>query len=440
MNRFSTLLLLLAALIYVVAMFILGHWVQQDDSTNIIIHYLIAFATFIYLIYSASKGRLSISAAVGIGIFLRLILLYAFPNLSNDIYRFLWDGRLIHDGIHPLSYLPSELMSSGRVGEWASELYSSMNSQEYFTIYPPISQLVFYLSTLGDSWSLATSAMVMKAILFIADIGLLAALMQLLRKMQQPAYLALLYFLNPLVIMEVGGQVHYEGLMVCFLAFSLLLLSEKKYLFSGGALALSVGVKLLPLMFVPLFLCYLDNNSQRIKFFGGLTSILLVSFFPFLIGLDIGHFFSSLNLYFQKFEFNASVYYLLRYIGKLLTGYNQIAIIGPLLSLISLGLILKISFSKELTSMKVLLSRMFYCFAIYLFLATTVHPWYLIMLIFCGLFTSYRWFVAWSALIVLSYSTYATPDFTQNMYLIALEYSTMIAVLIWEYRKQLRSI
>jgi len=433
MKLLNAALLVIATISLVIAVYILGYVVQQSDSDNIISHFFIATVGYLYLVYGCYKGKLSVSLLLVLGIILRLLLVFPFPNLSDDVYRFLWDGRLIHDGVHPLSYTPQEFLELGGYSSWYTEIYPKLNSQSYFTVYPPFSQLLFYISTIGESWTWITSARVMKLGLCLSEMGLLVVTMNLLKSLGKPSFLALLYFLNPLVIVEVVGQMHYEGLMVFFLAAAILSLYNSRHLLAGILFGFSIGVKLLPLMFLPLVLRYLWKMGKLKSFCAGLAGSLTILFVPFLWSLDLGNFWSSINLYFQKFEFNASVYYILRGIGKWLTGYNQIAIIGPLLSFLSLSGILWISLRKMETSISTLIERMFCCFALYLFLTTTVHPWYLVMLIFLGLFSFKKWPIIWSGVVVLSYTTYNNPEFSQNMTLIAVEYIIVFIALAWEY-------
>lgn len=436
MKLLNAAFLVIVSFALTVAIYILGFVVSQADSANIISHYFIATAGYLCLVYASYKKKVSFALMLLLGIFLRLMLIYPFPNLSDDIYRFLWDGRLMHDGIHPLSFTPEQLIKQGvAVGQnsWYNQIYLQLNSPAYYTVYPPVSQLLFYISTLGESWSLETSARVMKLGLCLSELGLIVMIINLLEKLHMPKYLALTYFLCPLVIVELVGQMHYEGLMVLFLAAAISALYKSRNLLAGIMFGLSIGVKLLPLMFLPLVLHFLYRKGKVISFCAGVTGTLAILFLPFLWSLDLSNFLSSINLYFQKFEFNASIYYLLRGMGRWITGYNQIAVIGPLLSVLSLSGILWISLRKIEANIMTLIERMFYCFALYLFLTTTVHPWYLIMLLFLGLFSFKKWPIIWSGVVVLSYTTYDNPEFAQNMGLIFLEYVVVFLVLIWEY-------
>ena len=379
-----------------------------------------------------------------IAVVARLVLVFSFPNLSNDIYRFFWDGLLMHDGIHPLSYLPSELISSQLLAgkaEHMTELYTLMNSPEYFTIYPPISQLIFYISVMAPSFSIDQSTLFMKLILLLSEIGTIAFIYKMLSHLKMNKSNILLYALNPLVIIEVMGNVHYEGVMVFFLVAGIYCLIRNKAILAGVLIAASVATKLLPLMFMPMLLVYLYKKGRGVwHFFISFALTCLLFFLPFFIGLDLIHFLDSIDLYFRKFEFNAGIYYALRYLGKILTGYNQIIILGPVLSLTALYLIIKIA-KKHYDDMSVkevvnkdLMYALFSSFVIYLLCTTTVHPWYLIVPLALNVFVKRIWILVWSFMIILSYSTYLSADFTQNLFLISIEY--IVLLLVWYAEKK----
>ena len=437
-----------ASLALSLAIVYLNFFCGQAQFYHIFLSYSLGFVGYFSFLYCLDKGpSYLLKLGVAIGIALRIVLLFAFPQLSDDIYRFLWDGHLIHQGIQPLTHLPSALVEDNTlVDDYLKDIYPLLNSPDYFTVYPPVSQFVFYLATVSESWSLAFSAGIIKLILLISDIGILVMLGSLLKRFGKSPKWSLLYFLNPLVITEVCGQLHFESLMVFFLCGAFYTIKKNKAI-AGGCLALSVGTKLLPLMFAPLFMKHLIDRakgegvgqkkvwSNLINFFLPFGLVLLLTFIPFFWSLDLANFLASVNLYFQSFEFNASIYYLLRSIGYWVTGYNQIAVIGPLLSLGTVSFIAYLALRKKMVEVSDLWKYCMMAFACYLFCTTTIHPWYLIMLLFFNTSFKWRWVLAWSALIILSYSTYMHPDFKQNLFLISLEYMLVIGLMIWEWRR-----
>jgi hypothetical protein len=118
---------------------------------------------------------------------------------------------------------------------------------------------------------------------------------------------------------------------------------------------------------------------------------------------------------------------------ELITGYNQIAIIGPLLGLSVLTGVVIYAFKESNPNIKSLFKAMLFGICMYLFLATTVHPWYTILPLILCIFTSFRFPVIWSGLIFLTYINYSHPVYFENLWIVGLEYSIVFGFMVWEF-------
>ncbi|MDQ7917924.1 polyprenol phosphomannose-dependent alpha 1,6 mannosyltransferase MptB [Mesonia sp. MT50] len=366
-----------------------------------------------------------------VGILFRLVFLFALPNLSQDFYRFIWDGRLLAEGINPYLSFPQQYISSEnfnlfpQVGSLVEGM-GSLSASNY-TNYPPVSQLVYALAGIIAPKSIWGGVVVMRLVLILADVISLFFIQKILRYLKLPAHRAFWYFLNPLVILELTGNLHFEGLIVAFLAASFWLLFQKKYVWAALLFGLSVSVKLLPLVLLPLFFYYFRKNNplnlpKLILFYGIVGLTVLLSFVPFLSAEFFNHYASSVGLWFSKFEFNASVYYIVRWLGFQTMGYNIIGIAGKILPLLVLVGVLLLSFLKRNTSEENLLTSMLFALSIYLLFATTIHPWYLITPIFLGVFTKFKYIFIWSFTVILSYFAYSNQGFEEHLWIVTLEY------------------
>ncbi|HLL94421.1 MAG TPA: hypothetical protein VK404_05550, partial [Spirosoma sp.] len=151
-------------------------------------------------------------------------------------------------------------------------------------------------------------------------------------------------------------------------------------------------------------------------------------FAPFA-SLDLArNVFSSLNLYFQKFEFNASVYYVLRAIGYWVKGYNAIERIGFWLSVTTTLSVLWIAFCWRTATSVQLIATL----TVYFAFATTVHPWYVTTLVAASAFTRFRYPIVWSALIPLSYFTYHTQPYQEYLWLTGAEYIVVLGAALYQ--------
>lgn len=441
------------ALLMLVALLYLGTQVEQADFYPLISIYSFLFLAYLWVYRTVSISDLGFWLVLAV--VLRLGLVFLFPLLSDDVYRFIWDGRLVTNGYNPFNYLPSTLIAEGpMVPGLDQSLYESLNSPEYFTIYPPIAQATFAVATYLFPNSLYGAAVVMKLFLFAFEVGSLILILRLLLHWGLPLKNSLLYALNPLIIIEVCGNLHYEGAMVFFLLLSIWLVVKGRFLFSSAMLAFSVASKLLPLMFFPFWVKRLRQGRDNSKSVGLMQQlwdaivsidfkrnlfyfllcfiILLALFFPLLNGVFVQNFGDSIGLYFQKFEFNASVYYLLRWVGYQTKGYNLIATIGPRLALGTFTGIILLFLWERKVDWKSLPVKLLWAICLYLLFTTTVHPWYTSLPIVLCLFTRFRFPILWSGLIYFTYINYSYPTYHENLTVVAFEYSLVFALFLFE--------
>lgn len=365
----------------------------------------------------------------------RLSLLVAIPSLSDDYARFIWDGRLLAHGYNPYLYLPAQVINTpiAVIAGLSDTLFQQLNSPRYFTVYPPLNQALFGLAAWLSPTSVVGAVISLRVPIILADTGSIILLAKLLRRFGKNPNYSLLYALNPLVILELTGNLHFEGIMIFFVLLSVWLLVRNHWIGSSIALASGIGMKLLPLIFLPLLIRYL--GWKRGLLYAGLTMILTgLLFVPFISIELLKNSYSSLNLYFQSFEFNASIYYLIRAAGYWFLGFNIIAGAGFMLFVVIGVCVLVIAFRKTaylpgpVIAIKVLLTL-----TVYWLLSTTVHPWYITSLVAASVFTPFRYPLVWSGVIVLSYSAYQATAYTENLWLTGLEYSLVFGTGLYEW-------
>ena len=149
------------------------------------------------------------------------------------------------------------------------------------------------------------------------------------------------------------------------------------------------------------------------------------------------NFTTTIGLWFQNFEFNASVYYIIRWIGFQTVGWNIIVTVGKILPLIVIAFILILTFFRRNETLPKLITAMLFGVSFYFLLSTTVHPWYVTTPLLLCLFTKYRFPIVWSAVVIVSYSAYGADGFKENLWLVAVEYLVVIGYATWEIRKNI---
>ena len=457
----------------------LGYFTQQSEFPKIIVYYSLFFGLYIgaYISFennilnhnrfcasSADSPLLGLGAGegkctkpimvqykipgnnkldkyIGLAILLRLILVFALPNLSNDVYRFIWDGRLLVQGHNPFDHLPVYYLENGNAVEGITrELFEAYGSKNFFTVYPPVAQAQFASACWLFPKSIYWSSVVMKLWLFLFELGSIFLIIKLLKHFKLPKKNVLLYALNPLIIFEITGNLHFEGAMVFFLLLAMWLLVKNKINLSAIAFALSICSKLLTLLFLPFLIKKIGwGRSTRYFIITGAATVLF--FLPIVNATFISNFGDSLNLYFQKLEYNASLYYLFRWIGFQVSGYNQIAQVGPALGALAvlgiLGMALyKVSeASKASDTLASLPGNWLFAICLYLFCTTTMHPWYTALPIVLCVFTKYRFPIVWSYLIFWTYINYGYVPYRENLWVVGMEYLIVFAWLLWERKR-----
>jgi len=476
----------------------LGFGVDRADFWSLFRAFALAFGGYLALVWRADRRWLT--ALILLGVALRVALVFAFPLLSDDVYRFIWDGQLIAAGENPFAHLPAYYLEAGNeVPGLTRALFDRLNSPEYHTIYPPVAQGVFTAAAWLSPGGWYGAAVVMKLFLLGCELGSLWLLWRLMgagsrvrkegfqgRGDRAPTVVPrtnlLFYWLNPLIIVEITGNLHFEGAMVFFLLLAYYLLVGRRWAMAGVAMAASVASKLLPLLLLPLLIRrlwrrtknraaarppieygvarrfpthLLERGSAMWKYYVrpkdwvtgwdgrrfwvfsvAFGAACLLFFAPFLSSPDfIAGFRSSLELYQSKFEFNASLYYLAREVGYLRVGWNLIATIGPWLAKFSAVAILLHALLDRRRGWGSLSEGWLWAFLIYLLCATTVHPWYLSVPIALSCFTRWRFPLVWSFLIMLTYTSYVTVPYAENLWLVAGEYAVVVGVGGWEWRR-----
>jgi len=208
-----------------------------------------------------------------------------------------------------------------------------------------------------------------------------------------------------------------------------------RLILSAIAYSFSIATKLIPLLFLPFLIRRLGWRRSLIYFLSaGITLVLL--FAPFISRELIENIGASIDLYFQKFEFNASIYYIIRWIGFQVKGYNIIQSVGPWLALsVFLSVMILMLREKKITDRN-LFFMMQWSLTIYLLLSTTVHPWYLTTLVMLSVFTEMRFAIVWSLMVILSYATYQTQPYDENLLLTSVEYFLVSGTIILELRNR----
>lgn len=385
--------------------------------------------------------KLNLKFILVTGIIFRIIFLVTIPNLSQDFYRFIWDGELVSNFINPYLNIPNDLiLDPNLVIDNAKELLTGMGelSPKFHSNYPPLNQLIFAVAALLGGKSILGAVIVMRILIILADIGIVYFGRKLLRKLNKSPHLIFWYFLNPLVIMELTGNLHFEGVMLFFFVWSLYLLSMNNWKLAAVVYACSISIKLVPLLFLPLFLTHF-KFKKSVAFYSIVGLSILALLLPFYASEFIANYSKTVGLWFSNFEFNSSIYNVIKTIGVNYFDakpWELIKTYGKLTPIITILTVLAFTFFRKNDNLSTLISSMLWILTIYYFISPTVHPWYIIFLVVLTCFTNYRYALVWSATVILSYWAYSDPNYVEHLGILTIEYLLVFSFMIYELSKQ----
>lgn len=332
-------------------------------------------------LYCGERGRLAWSprAVLGVALLLRLVLLCAPPQLSDDSYRYLWDGGNLLRGINPYAAAPATVAPSPE----RAQLHGRINHPQYVTIYPPMAQLVFAAGAAAGETLTG-----LKGVLVLVDLGLCGLLLMLLQRLKLPSWRAALYAWHPLPLLEIAASGHVDGAGMALVMASFALLATARMgagegwrvPAAGGLLAAAGLVKLLPVALVPPVLAAVPRQRRWLFIAGGLAGVLLLVL-PFLP--QVAAILGSLDSYARHWEFSGFAFRTLR----AATGSGTIArlvLIGLFLGVVG-GSTFRL-FRRLRTAgspAERLRATLTACYGValaFLLLTPTLHPWYALCL------------------------------------------------------------
>src|ERR1051325_1310118 len=200
-----------------------------------------------WIVIRARSSNSTLLIVIAFAVLFRLSIIFAPPYLSDDIYRYIWDGRVQAAGINPYRYVPAapELAQLRD-----NDIYPKINRRDYaHTILPPVAQLVFFVTT-----RISETVVWMKLTMVLFELVTIWAIAQLLHLLGRPRQLLLLYAWHPLVVWEFAGSGHLDAIFICFMALAFLAWQRKSDVGAVFALACATLSKLFPIVLLPALL------------------------------------------------------------------------------------------------------------------------------------------------------------------------------------------
>jgi len=359
---------------------------------------------------------LMLSAAI----LFRITLLFSPPTLSDDIYRYVWDGRMQQMGINPYVHAPD----SPALASFRDIFHASINNRHISTIYPPLTQMAFWLT--DRIWH---SPYAMKIFFTLCDIGVVGVVLGMLRRRGLPLTRALIYAWNPLVLVEAAGSGHSDPLAVGLMLAALLALLHGHPVGAPILLALSFTAKFFSVVLLPAFY----RHTHRIRSLLWFPVVIVLCYLPYADAGD--RLFHGLLVYGDKWRFNDSVFTVLLYMTGSLE-YSK-AVIG-----VVFVSVMAFRFFQQPDAVK----TAYVLVGAYLILTPTFQPWYMLWIVpLLCVFPNRAWLLL-SGLCMASYHVLVlfaqTGLWKENEWIRLVQfvpfYALLIGDAIWKYAARRR--
>lgn len=337
----------------------------------------------VLLLLFPRKGteRRRMALIFGFALLCRLALLPHPP--SDDVNRYLWEGRLVNMGVNPYHIAPSDPEMAALAQAVNDPYHAEVNHPEMPAAYPPGALILFALVA-----CVAYSPLAMKLLMIGFDLGTLLLLLALLRNRRIPIRCSLLYAVNPVILYAFAGQGHFDA-MHCFFTAGVLLFYDRRmwrlmYLFAG----LAVQSKYVAVLLLPLLI-----RRENLRYTWITAAAIFGPFLPF-ISPDRFDIFDGLTAFAHRFAFNGPIHFPLR---QLLGGG-----IAPATRICQVIFLIAIGFgwfyfhpARRTRFRGDPVPGAFFAMAALLLLSPTVHFWYLSwIVVFLPLRPSLTWCIA----------------------------------------------
>lgn len=383
---------------------------------------------FLYKKRSAPKDR----DILLIAFFLRLVVFPIQPSLSDDAWRYVWDGRLVAEGISPYHHIPADTA----LAQFHDELLELQGYPETNTIYPPATQLIFAASvSLSSPFSSSPLApfYLYKLLLIAAELFAVWLLLQLLHRYRRSSLGAILYAWHPLAVVELAGQGHTDGFWVLSLGLALYGFAIGRTGKGMPGLSFGVATRLFPLLLLPLWSRFL---SKRNVIVGGILSIpFLLLLYVFIDPEAFSRYTTVASRFTNFYEFNGGFYMAVKaMLDELhIKPSNRIAG-GITTGLMLLGVIAITLWPIQKKTLSRLLAGVMGIVTLQIALSAKVHIWYFVLPLYLLAFVpDKRLTLAWlwvAFVAPLTYLHYSTEPFEERMWVVALEWGGFAALVV----------
>jgi len=374
----------------------------RRDSWLLQIFFWLPFAVYLFAIWLVPRtagqadSRQTSAIILVFAVIFQVTLLFSRAPLSDDIYRYYWDGKVFAHGINPYTYSPD----AGHLQSLRDPYWDDVQNRNVHTFYPPLSQIVF-----AAGYLISPSPLTLRLISVLFSLLAAGVLILILKQLRIDGRYSIAYAWSPLATIEFANSGHIDSLAILLTMLSFLALIRGKRTLSAVALGLGVVAKFYPLLFAVLFIPRWGKKGTLV--FAG---VIAVSYLPFL-GAGSG-LLQGFSYFMGRGLFNGSLFPLLSGgLGTVLQRPDALLVSKAMAATIFLGFLAYLVYSYSRAARQddkdlLLLKYSFWLAGAFLLLSPTVHPWYLTWVLpFLCVFPSAGW-ITLTGTVILARSVY----------------------------------
>ena len=316
----------------------------------------VLFLIFCFLLFRTNLTRRETIILIIVGIIIRLSLVGMHAIGSDDIYRYIWDGKVQSNGINPYLYAPDDPHLTMLHSDF---LPSKVNFPDMKSIYFPLSQWFFFAGykIAGENvWGI-------KLLVLLSELLTIFSLFLLSKVKSIDPKFILIYVLCPLPILHFALDGHVDAFGLPLLILSIYFYLTEKKILSSILIGLSLSIKPVGLFIIPIFFLNEKKLSDKLKIVVVPSVVFFVQFLPYIFATDP---FEAFLIYTKNWTFNGLIFNILNSFIK----NNQIA--RTYCGIILLMSLMPIYFSK-----RELMIKIYYSLIFLIIFSPVVHPWYM---------------------------------------------------------------
>ena len=337
-------------------------WRLADWSNHIPVFlalFFTAFSVYGFVLFWSNKHNLEdvphlSMILISFAVLFRLTIFWCQPSLSEDFYRYVWDGRVQIAGINPYRYPPE----AKELAALRDSNHALINHQDVRTPYPPFAETIFHLLA-----KIPGGAVSFKAGILLFDFLLIAVLYVILRVEKLPRTLLLVYAWHPLPVLEFSGSGHMDIIAISLFFLSYLMVLRSQNAAGGVLMSAAILTKYIPIISLPWILPKANWKFVMILIVFAVIAI-GIYYTPDLVMLK------GIFAFYQKWWFNDSLFSILY---KLLGGAEPARLFGGGAILLSAAYCLLKRYS--------IFQSFLIIYGTILIFSPVVHPWYVCWMI-----------------------------------------------------------